>query len=133
MKKRITTILYILSAAFLLTACNRQEETVSNILATADQIHADSLSAKLLDNPDIQKAQLQVSKLFESDSISISPEGLKAAKQAAIEISLQSIQFTLANDPKNPKFLWFCHAPRSWHGISLPGSRFGYDNPDNVY
>jgi len=118
---------------FLMTSCQPKSSTIESPLNNPEQLHADSVSAQLLKNAEVLKAQAEVAKLFEADSISKSPEGLRAAKQAALEVSLQAIQFTLANDPSHPKFLWFCHAPRNWNGIDLPGSRFGYDNPDNVY
>lgn len=106
----------------------------ANPLATPAQLHADSLTAKLLNDTAIQNAEAEVYKIFAADSVSkASPEGLVAAKQALHEIVTLQIQYAIANTPSHPDFLWFCHAPLSWHGVTLPGSRVVFDNPDNVY
>lgn len=132
-KVQLLAIACVTTLLLLTAACNKKSETAESILATTEQLQADSLSVKLLQHPEIQKLLAEVQQIFESDSISKTPEGLKAARTAALEVVFGSIQFVIANDPLNPKFLWYCHAPRSWHGLDLPGSRFGYDNPDNVY
>jgi len=110
------------------------QTTNVNPLATPAQLHADSLTVKLLNDTAIQNAEAEVYKVFAADSVSkASPEGLVAAKQALHEIVTLQIQYAIANTPAHPDFLWFCRAPRSWYGVTLPGSRVIFDNPDNVY
>ena len=36
-------------------------------------------------------------------------------------------------DPFNPKVYWVDAPPRNWPGVSVPGGRYSYDNPDNIY
>ncbi|WP_340318172.1 hypothetical protein [Rhizorhabdus argentea] len=65
------------------------------------------------------------------------PAASQAAQQTLQQMVSETAGFaalTAASvDPQNPGLVWDIAAPRKWLGHSVPGSRFAFDNPDNVY
>lgn len=121
------------------TACNQkssshQEEGQSDSispLASAAQLRADSLSARLLANKELIDAEaglyqqlLTVSK--DSDAIAAIKPALHHAAQFATQLAI-------AEKAADQQFLWQGHADRKWHNLNIPGSKYGLDNPDNIY
>jgi hypothetical protein len=135
MKKNITSYSLIIGALLFSTfSCKKEaNQNVYSSLLTEQQLQADSLSLELLKDSSLQQKEQEVYTKLLADSVSQTPEGKVAAKLAAQELVQISVEYALAKTPKSPKFLWVFHAPRTYNGTELRGSRIAFDNPDNVY
>jgi hypothetical protein len=102
-------------------------------LATADQREVEEQAIALLSAPELVKARAEALDKLEAAPASASPDGRNAAKQAADELTYAAALAAVNGDPARPRVVWAFTAPRSWQGRQVPGSRWGIDNPDNVY
>lgn len=105
----------------------------ANALATADQNAVETLAIKLLSSPEVAKQRDETLKLFKADPAAATPDGQKTLQNAVDELAFAAALGAANGDPTNPKVTWAYTAPRTWFGHTVPGSRWGIDNPDNVY
>ncbi|MET0545067.1 MAG: hypothetical protein ABWZ40_02045 [Caulobacterales bacterium] len=103
------------------------------ILATPDQDAIEERALQMLRAPAFKKQVEITHKVYLAD-----PEAAKPGGAATLENAVQEIAFAAAlvgvnTEPSHPKIGWVYNAPRKWRGRSVPGSRWGVDNPDNVY
>ena len=61
------------------------------------------------------------------------PEAMRFAKSAMDETAMLAALYTAMGVQPEPSFVWVYAAPRSWNGLSLPGSRWYADNADAIY
>ncbi|KAH8705106.1 hypothetical protein BGW36DRAFT_421679 [Talaromyces proteolyticus] len=121
-------------------------QAANNPLATTDQRDLDILAIQLSKSPafdllrDAARTQyiLTIEEYGYGSSINVQT---KADINLAIdELVFSSVQKAVNNDPAHPKVYWTDAPPRNstsssqqWFGISVPGGRYSYDNPDCIY
>ncbi|MFD0589285.1 hypothetical protein ACFQZE_14945 [Paenibacillus sp. GCM10027627] len=106
----------------------------ASVLATADQKALDTLSIQINQSftYPVLKAQAKAAyKLAYGGPVSAEAES--RLDNAINELAFSAIQKAVNNDPYHPKVYWLNSPPRSWFGLNVPGGRYSYDNPDNIY
>ncbi|SHO80006.1 Uncharacterized protein MSYG_4361 [Malassezia sympodialis ATCC 42132] len=110
-----------------------------NPLATTDQSELDALSIELSRDPGFEplkkEALNQYLKSLKKYHVDITDAVMKDLHLAIEELVFSSVQKAANGDPTHPKVYWTDTAPRrhNWFGLSVPGSRYSYDNPDSIY
>src|SRR5277367_798848 len=102
-------------------------------LGTADQIRIEALAARVLATPEVQEARREVEDLFHRNPAAATAAGGSTLDAAVRETVYAAVIDTVADDPAHPAIVWTLNAPHQWFDISVPGARYGIDNPDNVY
>jgi hypothetical protein len=105
----------------------------TSALATLGQLEAEDAAIALLADPAVVDAREAALKLFEADPTAATPEGKATLVQAVDELVFNAALSAVNNDPTRPRFVWVATSPHYWFGHEVPGSRWGIDNPDNVY
>ncbi|WP_068776527.1 DUF1214 domain-containing protein [Paenibacillus sp. FJAT-26967] len=106
----------------------------TSVLATTDQQELDALSIQINQSNSypLLKAQAKAAyKLAYGGSLSLEAES--RLNNAINELAFSAIQKAVNNDPYFPKVYWLNTPPRSWLDLNVPGGRYSYDNPDNIY
>jgi len=105
----------------------------NTVLATSDQQLVESRALKIVSTAEV-KDQIEASaRVFASLPFAADPEAGRALKPAVEELAFATALDAADSDPQRPKVVWGFTAPRTWLGHAVPGSRWGIDNPDNVY
>lgn len=103
-------------------------------LSTPEQLAAEATLLRLLQRPELVAASARVRDLYLADPVNgDTPAGRATAADAAGNLVAAAVCHALVSDPARPAFLWAACAPHSWHGLDVPGSGYGIDNPDNVH
>jgi len=102
-------------------------------LATLDQREVEALAIRLARSGPVV---VQIQKSF--DAFRASPAARTTDGKATLDQAVRELAFAASlaaadSDPAQPKVVWIATAPREWLGHRVPGSRWGIDNPDNVY
>jgi hypothetical protein len=105
----------------------------SAILATADQQLIESRAIKVVASPEVREQIEASTRVFASLPIAADPEAERALRPAIEELAFATALDAADSDSQRPKVVWGFTAPRTWLGHAVPGSRWGIDNPDNVY
>jgi Protein of unknown function (DUF1214) len=105
----------------------------SSSLATADQQIVEKEAIKIVALPEVREQIEASTQAFKSLPVAQDPEALRSLSSAVGELAFASALDAVDSDPDRPKVVWGFTAPRTWLGYSVPGSRWGIDNPDNVY
>jgi hypothetical protein len=102
-------------------------------LATADQQLVEARALNVVALPEV-KEQIEASeRVFAELPIAADPEAKRALRPAVEELAFATALDAANSDTNHPKVVWAFTAPRTWLGRNVPGSRWGIDNPDNVY
>jgi hypothetical protein len=102
-------------------------------LATADQQSVEARALKIVSRPEV-KEQIEMStRALASLPLAADPEAQDALRPAVQELAFATALDAADSDAERPKVVWAFTAPRTWLGHAVPGSRWGIDNPDNVY
>lgn len=110
-----------------------------NPLATKDQCEIDVLSTELSKSHEFEPlrkdALQQYLKTLKKYKVKITDAVMKDLNLAMDELVFSSVQKAANGDPTKPKVYWTDTAARrhDWFGISVPGGRYSYDNPDCIY
>ncbi|SEL61100.1 Protein of unknown function [Roseateles sp. YR242] len=103
-------------------------------LATPDQISLDALAVQV--NKDnsypVLKAQAKAAYALAYGG-NVSTEAASRLDNAIKELAFSAIQKAVNSDPFNPKVYWLNAPPHDLPGVTVPGGRYSYDNPDNIY
>lgn len=102
-------------------------------LATPGQLDHERAVIAILARPEMRAATARVEAIYRADGQARTPAGKARLKRAASSIATAAVNYALSEDPSHPAVVWWVNAPHRWHGLSVPGSGFGIDNPDNVY
>lgn len=62
-----------------------------------------------------------------------SPEAEARLDNAINELTFSAIQKAVNGDPLYPKVYWVNAPAHTWFDLKVPGGRYSYDNPDNIY
>jgi hypothetical protein len=78
--------------------------------------------------------QTKIAEIFRDDRNFALDRQASLVDQAAAEHTYAALLAEVGDTPECPSFFWsLCH-PRTYaNGTNVPGSRYGVDNPDNVY
>ncbi|HEX4507120.1 MAG TPA: hypothetical protein VH722_15425 [Alphaproteobacteria bacterium] len=117
----------------LLLAAPAMAESVEGGLGTVDQVRIEALASRVLATPEVQEARREVEDLFHRNPTAATEAGRATLEEAVRETVYAALIATVAEDPAHPALVWTLNAPHDWFDISVPGSRYGIDNPDNVY
>ena len=103
-------------------------------LATADQIALDALAVQInrTNGYPVLKAEAKAAYALAYGG-NVSAEAANRLDNAIDELAFSAIQKSVNGDPFTPKVYWVDAPPRNWPGVSVPGGRYSYDNPDNIY
>lgn len=141
----------LISIPVLLAACGGGSDTASssdtstgsgitkpstNPLATQAQLDAEKLAIALVQTPGViaAKASLRAQWLAAAQKTGgVSDEALGNLDSALDETVFSSALSYAALNTSDPQLISILAAPHTWHGISVPGSRTVFDNPDTVY
>ena len=108
-------------------------DAAGSVLATPDQQQVESRAIKIVATPEV-KAQIEAStRIFSALPLAADPEAARALPPAIEELAFATALDAVDSDSQRPKVVWGFTAPRTWFGRTVPGSRWGIDNPDNVY
>lgn len=138
----------LIPVPFLLAACGggsdtansdsnaSSTQTATNPLATQAQLDAEKLAITLVQTPAViaAKATLRAQWLAAAQKTGgVSEEALGNLDSALDETVFSSALSLAALNSNDPQPISILAAPHTWHGISVPGSRTVFDNPDTVY
>lgn len=102
-------------------------------LATEHQYKFEVTAEAILKTPRMKKTMEAARQLLLTSRFANS----EAAKQTLDQMISETAGFAALNaaskDPQNPGLFWYQTPRRVWMGHSVSGSRFSYDNPDNIY
>ena len=128
-------LLGVLPLTLILSATATAGPAASGVaaLATPDQRAVETQAIRIFASHAVTE-QIAVSKrLFLSSPVATSDDSKASVDRAVKEFAFAAVLDAVNGDPARPKIVWGFTAPRTWLGHSVPGSRWGIDNPDNVY
>lgn len=102
-------------------------------LDTPQQLERERTTVRILARPEMRASVARVEALYRADAQAATPAGKARLRRAASSIATAAVNYALGEDASRPGVIWSVNAPHRWHGISMPGSGFGIDNPDNIY
>ncbi|WP_432720515.1 DUF1214 domain-containing protein [Jeongeupia wiesaeckerbachi] len=108
--------------------------SAASVLATPEQQALDAKAIQIKKNNLflLQRGQLAAA-YSTAHGAPISSEASASLNHAIDELVFSAIQKAVNNDPLYPKVYWLNAPPRDWFGLKVPGGRYSFDNPDNVY
>ena len=122
-----------LTAIIVASATPAVAASTDSGLGTADQIRIEALAARVLATPEVQEARREVEDLFHRNPAAATASGGSTLDEAVRETVHAAVIDTVADDKAYPALVWTLNAPHQWFNLSVPGARYGIDNPDNVY
>jgi hypothetical protein len=126
-------VIRVRSLLALLLALVLASPAAAQVLATPQQIAHERTVLRILARPELLAATARVEALYRADAQARTAAGKARLRRAASSIATAAVNYALSEDPSHPAVVWWVNAPHRWHGISVPGSGFGIDNPDNIY
>jgi hypothetical protein len=102
-------------------------------LATADQQAVEALATTIFATPAVKEQIARSKQLFLASPVASGDEAKASAARAANEFAFAAVLDAVNGDSARPRIVWAFTAPRQWAGHTVPGSRWGIVNPDNVY
>jgi len=102
-------------------------------LATPDQQTVETQAIKVFASRAVTDQIAESKRLFLASPVADSDESKSVVDRAVKEFAFAAVLDAVNGDAARPKIVWGFTAPRKWLGYSVPGSRWGIDNPDNVY
>ncbi|CAA0100254.1 Uncharacterised protein [Halioglobus japonicus] len=106
----------------------------SNPLATDDQALLDSRLVEFSNShPFSSEREYLMSTYINGHGGAPGVEALARLDLAIDELVHGAIAMSLNSNPQRPRVHWLGAGPRDWFDLSVPGSRWAFDNPDNAY
>jgi len=102
-------------------------------LATPEQLSHERDLLRMLATPAMRAATARVEAIYRADPQARTVAGKARLRRAASSIAAAAANYALSEDTSRTAVIWWVNAPHRWHGLAVPGSGFGIDNPDNVY
>ncbi len=103
------------------------------VLGTPDQRAVESRALKIFASPEVKEQIAASAHEFANLPQAADDEARRTLHPAVEELAFAAALDAVDDDPQRPKVVWAFTAPRTWLGHTVPGSRWGIDNPDNVY
>ena len=102
-------------------------------LATLYQLGFEREVLRVVNSAPMQAEIARVEALYAADAQGATAAGKATLKRAAYSIAMAAAQYAVGEDTDRPGAAWTVNAPHDWHGLNVPRSGYGIDNPDNVY
>lgn len=117
------------------TASNAFFLSPRNPAATVDQRELDALAIRLRARPDVQAAIMRAGSAFTHavPRESMSDEAWSVFPDYLDSYCFRSILMAANSDPNYPRVLQVYSPAAEWLGNHVPASRWGSENPDNIY
>jgi len=103
------------------------------ILGTAEQREVETEAIEIFNSTVVREQIAATKRLFLNSPVAATEESKASVDRAVREFAFAAVLDAVNGDAAHPKIVWAFAAPRKWLGHSVPGSRWGIDNPDNVY
>lgn len=104
----------------------------NNPVATTDQAEIEKRALQIQQHPLVQQARAAVREHW-LQQVKPSAEGLKCFEAGFEEVMFSAAVWSLNQDPQRPRVTTITRVAHTLDGLSIPGSRYGLDNPDSVY
>jgi hypothetical protein len=102
-------------------------------LDTPGQLRLETELVAVMASAPVRDEMRRLRPVLEADPQAATPGGA-ATIDRALEATAAAVAHQVLNDdPARPVLVWGVSAPHDWHGLAVPGSGYGIDNPDNVY
>jgi hypothetical protein len=111
----------------------RLKVVAESVLATPAQRLVEERAIGLWQSAAGRAAVADLVAFFEGDADARLPDQTHLICNAAEELVFHSALMAASETPASPCVVWTLSPPRQWMGLDVPGSRFGQDNPDNIY
>lgn len=102
-------------------------------LATAQQKELEAAAGAILETREMCDAIDAGRQLLSKLSWANSDAAQQTFDQVAAECAGYAALSGANRDPQNPGLVWIQTPPKEWMGHGVTGSRFCFDNPDNIY
>lgn len=113
-------------------AQNASSESVQP-LATAQQHELEATAGAILETSEMRAAMEDARQLLLKLSWANSPDAQQTLQEVISECGGYAALSAANRDPQNPGLVWIQTPQKNWRGHSVTGSRFCFDNPDNIY
>lgn len=102
-------------------------------LATERQYEIEAIAGAILKTPEMQKAMEAARQLLLKLSWANSETAQQTLQEVVSECAGYALLSAASTDFENPGLVWIQTPRKEWMGHSVTGSRFCFDNPDNIY
>lgn len=102
-------------------------------LDTPAQLERERTILQVLKQPGMRTEIARVEALYAADPRAKTASGKATIKRAAHAIGVQSIHYALMEEASRSDIIWTPHSRHKWHGMDVPNSGYGIENPDNIY
>ena len=102
-------------------------------LATEQQLKIEATAAAILKTLEMQRTIDAARQLLLTSRFANSEAANQTLEQMISETAGFAALNAASKDPQNPGLFWYQTPRREWMGHSVSGSRFSFDNPDNIY
>lgn len=103
------------------------------ILDTPHQVEMERAALAALATPEVAAAVREIEQLYAAGATGATPDGAATAAAAARAITHAAVKYALAEADTGMRVQWTANAAHAWHGLEVPSSGYGIDNPDNVH
>jgi len=114
-------------------AATALQPALAGTLDTHYQLDREHALLRILSRPEMRAATARVEAIYRADAQAATPAGKARIARAASSIATAAANYALGEDSSRGGVAWSVNAPHRWHAMSVPGSGFGIDNPDNIY
>lgn len=102
-------------------------------LATAQQYEIEATANAILKTSEMQNAMDAARQRLLTLSWASSEDAQRTLQEMVLECGGYAALSAANRDPQNPGLVWIQTPPKEWMGHTVTGSRFCFDNPDNIY
>ncbi|WP_174298756.1 hypothetical protein [Sphingomonas bacterium] len=97
------------------------------------QVAVERHAIRLAARPEVQAVLRQVEADWRRRSPGLSPESYGELPDSLRELLFLVTLQVIDDDPRRPEVIEISSAPHRWGGFSVPGGRWGINNPDTLY
>lgn len=102
-------------------------------LATEQQYEIEATAQAILETSEMQQAMDEARQLFQGVVWANSDAAQQTLQEVVEECAGYAVLSAANRDTRNPGLVWIQTPRKEWLGHSVTGSRFCFDNPDNIY
>ena len=107
-------------------------KTLNNPIATIEQKEHEILAYEIFHEKEVKNKREEI-RAYWLDLVKPSEVMLSCFDDAFNEVMFGAVIWGLNQDPSYPKVITISRVPHTLDNYSIPGSRWGIDNPDSVY
>ncbi|WP_288338746.1 hypothetical protein [uncultured Sphingomonas sp.] len=129
----VSTLALLAGASDLPTAAQAPVAAVDAAASVRDQLAAERRALRLIARPDVQRVFGKIERAWRDGTPGLLPETYAQLPQAVRELALLTALQAIAGDAQRPGVVEISASPHRWHGLTVPGGRWGINNPDTLY